>query len=84
MLVHHNGLQSTSVCLGVQCVCVCVFDKSGEKRGLVDGLLFIGSVLLSYLYHSVPSVTQSGRGKRKIYRSTVCITCYNILCVRLL
>lgn len=66
MTVHHCGQQSTK-CVPA-CMCVCL--RGAEKRG-GRWLLFIESVLLSYLYHTVLSITQSEYGKTKSGRLAV-------------
>lgn len=52
------------------CVYVCVCLRGAEKWG-GRWLLFIESVLLSYLYHTVLSITQSEYGKTKSCRLAV-------------
>ena len=64
--VHHSGRQSTNCVPAYMCVCL---RGAGKKGG--QWLLFIGSVLLSYLYHTVLSITQSEYGKSKSCRLIV-------------
>lgn len=59
--------KALNVCLHV---CVCVRLRGAGKRG-GRWLLFIESVLLSYLYHTVLSITQSEYGKSKSCRLAV-------------